>query len=339
GIAVRFEDLQNNVREFKCVETIFAGNSFSKKINTGECYKIMTGAAVPPTADVVIRVEETLAKNGIIEFSGADFKHHQNIAQQGQDLKRNELALKEGSFINAAIIGMLASFGKAKVFVQKLPLINIITTGNEISELNDEILPTHIYNSNKYVLKSLLKQNGIPVQNCVHIPDDLETLKSTAKNYLATDILILTGGVSAGEADFIPETLNSLGVKELFHKVAIKPGKPIWCGTLGQTMVFALPGNPFSCLVTFKLFVEFYIKTCLGLNVSEMDEIPINFDRIKKSNLDEFFPVNFKNGLLNKIDINGSGDVRLGFASNALAMQQAPMKEIKRGIPISYLPL
>lgn len=338
GIAINFDDFQSGIKEFKCVETVFAGSSYNQVLKTGECYKIMTGAAVPPSANVVIMIEDVKVERDLFTFLFNDFRINQNIAQQGQDIKKDEIAVRKGLLIKPATIGFLASLGKAKLLVEKLPKLNLITTGNEVLELTDEVSPNHIFNSNKYVLKSLLKQNHIQVSNYNHAIDDIETLKNVINTNLNNDILIITGGVSAGEADYIPAILEDLGVVKLFHKVAIKPGKPIWCGIFkNQTMVFALPGNPFSCLVTFKIFIAFYLNLCLGKTADEMNQGSLNFDRNKPSNLDEFFPVSLTYGTLEKIAINGSGDVRLGFDANALAMQMASRKEIKQGELLPYI--
>ena len=338
GIAINFDDFQSGIKEFKCVETVFAGSSYNQVLKTGECYKIMTGAAVPPSANVVIMIEDVKVERDLFTFLFNDFRINQNIAQQGQDIKKDEIAVRKGLLIKPATIGFLASLGKAKLLVEKLPKLNLITTGNEVLELTDEVSPNHIFNSNKYVLKSLLKQNHIQVSNYNHAIDDIETLKNVINTNLNNDILIITGGVSAGEADYIPAILEDLGVVKLFHKVAIKPGKPIWCGIFkNQTMVFALPGNPFSCLVTFKIFIAFYLNLCLGKTADEMNQGSLNFDRNKPSNLDEFFPVSLTHGTLEKIAINGSGDVRLGFDANALAMQMASRKEIKQGELLPYI--
>lgn len=338
GIAINFDDFQSGIKEFKCVETVFAGSSYTQVLKTGECYKIMTGAAVPPSANVVIKIEDVKVERDLFTLLFNDFRINQNIAQQGQDIKKDEIAVRKGLLIKPATIGFLASLGKAKLLVEKLPKLNLITTGNEVLELTDEVSPNHIFNSNKYVLKSLLKQNHIQVSNYNHAIDDIETLKNVINTNLNNDILIITGGVSAGEADYIPAILEDLGVVKLFHKVAIKPGKPIWCGIFkNQTMVFALPGNPFSCLVTFKIFIAFYLNLCLGKTADEMNQGSLNFDRNKPSNLDEFFPVSLTHGTLEKIAINGSGDVRLGFDANALAMQMASRKEIKQGELLPYI--
>lgn len=339
GIAINIVDFQNGIRQFKCVETVLAGGTATHVIKQGECYKIMTGAAVPVTANAIIRIEDLTVNDDVFTLLVGSVNKDQNIAQQGQDVKKDILAIKKGTLIRTATVGFLASLGLAKVSVEKLPKVKLITTGNEVLDLSQEALPTHIYNSNKYVIQALLNQNQISLSGNLHVLDDVEALKlNIQQNLLETDILIISGGVSAGEVDYIPSILEDLGLIKLFHKVAIKPGKPIWCGVFeNKTMVFALPGNPYSCLVTFKLFIEFYINACLNKSNLEMIPLTLNFNRLKPSNLDEFFPVDFTNGVLNKIAINGSGDVRLGFEANALALQAADRKEIVQGEPVPCL--
>jgi molybdopterin molybdotransferase len=333
GIAINIDDFQNDIKQFKCVETVLAGSISTQELKPGECYKIMTGAALPASANAVIKIEDLAVKDDIYAIMVEGVILHQNIANQGQDVKKDNLAIKKGTLLRAATIGFLASLGLAKVSVEKLPEVRLITTGSEVLDLSEEVLPTHIYNSNKYVIQALLNQNLIQLSENLHVPDDIAALRlNIHNNLLKTDILIISGGVSAGEVDYIPSVLEGLGLKKLFHKVAIKPGKPIWCGVFeNKTMVFALPGNPYSCLVTFKLFIEFYVNACLNKSNLEMIPLPINFKRPKPSNLDEFFPVDFNHGGLNKIAINGSGDVRLGFEANALALQTADRKEIQQG--------
>lgn len=339
GIALRFEDLTDGIKEFRCVETIFAGGLFSKKIHRGECYKIMTGAAVPEFADVVVRVEDTLEENNLIKVLISEAKLYQNMALMGEDLINGALAVRGGTRLNPATIGLLASLGKAKINVRRLPIVSIITTGDEIVELTKEISSLTIYNSNKYVLISLLKKLGIAPEKNTHVLDEVGVLQTAIQANLQADILIITGGVSAGQADFVPSVMEELGVLMLFHKVAIKPGKPVWCGQLGRTMIFALPGNPFSCLVTFKLFVEFFINAGMqGIEPSD-ENLSLGFERIKKTGLHEFFPVVIKNGFLNQVDINGSGDVRLGFEANALAMHTAEKNILAKGSLVPFLPI
>jgi molybdopterin molybdotransferase len=150
-------------------------------------------------------------------------------------------------------------------------------------------------------------------------------------------MIILCGGVSAGDADYVPEILESLGVKNLFHKVKIKPGKPIWCGQLPSGgMVFALPGNPFSCHVTFKLFIEHYLKACFGLKEAAMLMLPLSAQKPKKTEFDEFFPV-LVNQHLAPILFNSSGDIKAALMANAIAHHPAETSDLKQGDPVGFL--
>lgn len=340
GIAVRFEDLKNGVIHFNPVETIFAGQVYSRDLKSGDCYRIMTGAAVPPTANVVIRIEDVNERESFLEIKSTEFKFFQNIAAQGQDLKTGVIAIKKGNRINVATIGLIASLGKKEVKVEKLPLVNIITTGDEVIPLGEPVSPVQISNSNLSVLQASLFELRITPVGFLHIKDDKETLKSAIKSNLNADILILTGGVSAGKADYIPDILNDLDIAALFHKVAIKPGKPIWCGqSTNKTMVFALPGNPFSCLVTFNLFIKRYINSCMGFEHDASGIAKINFQRMKKSQLDEFFPVLLKDSLLNEVSYNGSGDIRLAHDANAIAWHPKNIDYLEKNTLTTYISL
>lgn len=340
GIAVRFEDLKNGIIHFNPIETIFAGQVYSKDLKSGDCYRIMTGAAVPPTANVVIRIEDVNERGSLLEIKSTEFKIFQNIAAQGQDLKTGMVAITKGNRINVATIGLIASLGKKEVKVEKLPVVNIITTGDEVIPLGESISPVQIYNSNLSVLQASLYELRITSKGSSHIKDDKEILKSAIKSNLNADILILTGGISAGKADYIPDILNDLDIAALFHKVAIKPGKPIWCGqTKNKTMVFALPGNPFSCLVTFNLFIKRYINSCMGFGDDASGIAKINFKRLKKSQLDEFFPVSLKNSLLHEVAYNGSGDIRLAHDANAIAWHPKNIDYLEKGTLTTYISL
>ena len=340
GIALNHIDLQNGIKQFKLIEIIFAGQANTFALKSGECYKIMTGAAVPNDADVVIKIEDVVEESGYFKLSVNQFKVNQNIALKGQDLKKGEMALQKGNLIKAATIGLLAALGKSMIKVHKLPVVNIITTGNEVIDIKNEVSSFEIYNSNLYVLKALLKENLISTQKHSHVLDDQQELKNVILNNTDVDILIITGGVSAGDADYVPDILNAIGVEKLFHKVAIKPGKPIWCGQLSNKLiVFALPGNPFSCLVTFKIFVEFYIKSSLGVDIQVATSLPLGVERNKNSSLDEFFPVLAGSDQLKPIPINGSGDIRLGNLANGLALHPAKQNQLKVGTLVDFLTL
>lgn len=339
GIAIDSKDVENNITQFTIIQTIYAGEACDLILKPGQCFKIMTGAAVPLCADVVIRIEDVELNQQTASIKSHNIKPFQNIATKGQDIKNGEMAIAKGTKISPAIIGLLATLGKNKVQVNKMPTVAIITTGGEVKPISYKVSNVQIRNSNLHVIKSLLKQNNIEPLYCQHIIDNEKLLEAGIKNYLDVDILILCGGVSAGDADFVPSVLSSLGVQKLFHKVAIKPGKPIWCGKKPKgAMVFALPGNPFSCLVTFTIFIKFFIHKAVGLPQNVHKILPLNNHRSQKTKFDEFFPViiNYENQTLNSVAINGSGDIRLGLQANALALHPATMGEINKTEKLLY---
>jgi molybdopterin molybdotransferase len=340
GIAVNIKDLEAGIREFEISEIIYAGQINHTTLTKGQCYKIMTGAAVPPSTNAVIRNEDILFSENNAKINSNNYFLYQNIAQKGQDLKIGDKVLNSGKKINPSTIALLASLGKHQILIEKLPSVAIFTTGNEVIPINHVVSDVQIHNSNAHLLKALFKQKNITPIYCEHILDDKKLLSIALKKGLFCDIMIVNGGVSAGDADFIPEILANLGVKKLFHKVAIKPGKPFWCGKMPNGgMVFALPGNPFSCLVTFKIFVENYINKCLGID-EDIKSLPIAFDRNKKSNFDEFFPVRItQDKRLQQTEINGSGDIRLGLNADAIAFHPAENMELLKNNLINYVDL
>jgi molybdopterin molybdotransferase len=162
-------------------------------------------------------------------------------------------------------------------------------------------------------------------------------LKTTIAGLLSHDVLILCGGVSAGDADHVPSTLESLGVRRLFYKLAIKPGKPTWCGTTSTgSIVFALPGNPLACLVNLILLIQPYLQACQGLRPNEPLGLPMGASRKKRPALDEFFPVHWHGSPARvvPVSINGSGDIRLGMQANALALHPAGCDHLAEGTPV-----
>lgn len=326
GYAIKLSDWKNNIRSYTIAETIYAGKISQVKLTEGNCYKIMTGAAVPPDADFIIRREDAKENENTVHFNSLDIVAGLNIAAQGQDLKSGELIIDKPLVIDAATIALLASVGKHEVIVESLPTIAIITTGDEVVPVNSNVNPVQIRNSNSHLLKALLKKNNITPVSCEHIADDKIKLEEAISKVINADVLILNGGVSAGDADYVPDILAKLGTKQIFHKVAIKPGKPFWFGKFDNgATIFALPGNPFSCMVTFKLFIETFLHSSFGLSDSKQINLPFNGTREKKSLLDEFFPVKISGDPSHLIPLhfNGSGDVTAAMGADAIAQHPA----------------
>lgn len=339
GYAINFKDWKSGTKNYTVKEVVFAGQHYGQEIGLGECYKIMTGAAVPPNANVVIQREKAVEENGRVSFEIESVKPFQNIAQKGEDIKAETCIISENCMITPSVIALLASVGKAEVEVEKLPKVALFTTGDEVVEPGQPVSDVQIRNSNQYLLKSLLKEWQIKPTIYKHISDDKETLKQEIGTALSSDIIILCGGVSAGDADYVPEILESLGVKKLFHKVKIKPGKPIWCGQLPfGGLVFALPGNPFSCHVTFKLFIEHYLKACFGLKEKDWPMLLLSAQKPKKTEFDEFFPA-IVNQTVTLVLFNTSGDIKAALTANAIALHPAEKSNLLAGDLVAFLPI
>lgn len=342
GYALRYEDIKTNLQQFRIKDTIYAGGSTILSLTTGECYKVMTGAAVPPSADIVIKREDTVEEGGQIRLSASTFKPFLNIARQGEDLKQNAIVIDKPCICEPSVIALLATLGQHEVTVARRPSVALVTTGNEVVPVNTPPGPLQIRNSNRWLLQSLLKKWQIEPVSADHAADDRSALKSTLDKALQADIVIMSGGVSAGDADYVPEMLQAAGVRQLFHKLAIKPGKPVWCGINEKdTMVFALPGNPFSCLVGFTLLIRPYLEACVGLGTSVPQSLPISIHKKKATPLDEFFPVRIQGTpvQLEPISLNGSGDIRLAMEANALALHPAASGDLEAGALTSFTPL
>ena len=343
GYAFCLDDWNEGIRKFRVQEIIYAGMASQKTLSRGFCFKIMTGAPVPSPANIVIRREDSTEINGEVSFEISGIREFLNIARQGEDLKKDELAINANSVCTPAVISTLAALGVSRIKVKKLPTISFFTTGNEVKPITSEIGPTEIRNSNEWLIKSLLKKWDLKAGLSAHLIDSPAELEANIKKALQYDILIMCGGVSAGDADYVPQVLEKCGVTKLFHKVAIKPGKPIWCGQMPEGgMVFALPGNPFSCMVGFKLFIETFFAQSLGLkHRPEVLHLPMGVARTKKSDLDEFFPVTIqdKPSKLMTTSINGSGDIRLGLYADGLALHPKENRELAPGTVVNFFRL
>jgi molybdopterin molybdotransferase len=342
GYALRYADLVQGARLFRVVETLFAGSQAVSRIGSGECYKIMTGAAVPEDADLVIRREDVKEGEKEMEVGMKDpepWRPYLNIARQGEDLRAGDLVIEKPCRCDPAVMGLLATLGKSTVAVARGPQIGLITTGNEVVKPGDPISPVQIRNSNHWMLMAALRREGLRLTSYKHTEDDPGKMMKLMEGFLHLDVLIVTGGVSAGDADHVPRILSELGVRRLFHKIAMRPGKPTWCGISPEGgMVFALPGNPFSCLVNFALLIAPYIHACWGLEHSKPMALPLREARRKRTPLDEFFPVRIEGSpaMLTQMPLNGSGDIRLGMQANALAMHPAGSGDLGAGAEVAF---
>lgn len=248
------------------VRTIAAGDPPGTALQPGECARIFTGAPTPPNTFAVVMQEDTVTRSGNIEVAIA-LKEGQHIRRAGEEVQTGEIALAEGTPLFAAGLGSVANLGLSEVAVVPAPRVGIVVTGAELVAIGEELDPAQIYESNSVVVTSALKALGLNPEFIRTTGDDPEASAQVLNEALEQcDLLITTGGVSVGDRDVVRQTLHSLGVQEIFWKVAIKPGKPVFMGRMGRKVVFGLPGNPLSVLATFHLLVQPWIRASMGFS-------------------------------------------------------------------------
>jgi molybdopterin molybdotransferase len=281
GYAVRWEDIRSvtddNPVSLKIIEVIPAGQTPRLTVQMGECAKIMTGGRIPPGADMVIPVEMT-GKNGeevLIQKTGKIGDH---IRLKGEDVRQGRVILKEGKRLRPSEISMLASLGKRGIPVFKKPVIAVLSTGDELAELNAIRPDEKIFNSNGYALCAQVEEAGGEPLYLGIAPDSKEALLEKIREGESADILVLSGGVSMGDFDYVREVLTAHG-KLHFWRAAMRPGSPVAFGEFNGNPFFGLPGNPVSCMVTFKLFVEPLLKKMGGASQFKSETFPATLDQ------------------------------------------------------------
>jgi molybdopterin molybdotransferase len=296
GYACHRIDLGN---ELEVVEIIAAGKIPKRKVEKNQCSKIMTGAIVPDGCDVVFMVEESKSlKNGKIRFTGTDPKL--NISFRGEDVRRGDIILRKGKFIRPQDIAIMASVGHVEVGVRKQPVVGIISTGDELIDPSDIPVISQIRNSNAYQLHCQVKRSGGKPTDYGIAPDKKTvTLNIIEKAINNSDIVLLTGGVSMGDFDFVPSVLEHAGVKILFDQVNVQPGKPTTFGVHSKALVFGLPGNPVSSFIQFELLVRPLICRMMGHNWKPFEQklpMAVDYERKSAARLG-FIPVKINNNM------------------------------------------
>jgi molybdopterin molybdotransferase len=269
GYACRRSDLNNNL---KVIEVIAAGKAPVKSVGKDQCSKIMTGAIVPDGCDIVIMVEdsETLS-SGKVRLSGRNSKI--NISFKGEDVRTGEKVLQTGKLIKPQDIAVMTSVGHINVLVKKLPGVGVLSTGDELVEPSDSPGISQIRNSNAYQLLAQVERAGGLGYYYGIAPDKEDiTYEMVQKAISENDIVILTGGVSMGDFDFVPAILKRAGVKILFDRVKVQPGKPTTFGVHSKAIVFGLPGNPVSSFIQFETLVRPLIKKMMGCTWKPADQ-------------------------------------------------------------------
>ncbi|MBC7655343.1 MAG: molybdopterin molybdotransferase MoeA [Oligoflexus sp.] len=267
--------LCGNYQTYSIVGEVAAGSSMLFQLKERETVRIFTGGKVPDNSFAVVMQEKTSVEDGILSIN-EQIKEGQNIRIKGVELKEDQLVFIKGHLIDPATIGLLASLGISKVAVFKKPIVRVITTGNELVELHEERKLGQIFESNSYTLQAALRSFGFNVAEKIRVADDHEATKSAISKMLSkSDLILLSGGISVGDYDYVYQALKENGVEELYYKVFQKPGKPLFFGKKNNTYVFALPGNPASSLICFYIHVLPFLQKITGALETGLTEVEL----------------------------------------------------------------
>ncbi len=265
GFALALDSLAaDGISELEEIGIAYAGRPFEGTIGQGQCVRIMTGALLPQGTDVVVMQEQAeVSDDGLVRIDGSH-SSGENIRQAGEDITRGDIVLDAGARLNPADLGILASLGIGQLQVKRKPVVAFFSTGDELVSIGEPLEPGKIYDSNRYTLHGMLSRSGVDILDLGVVPDELDAMRETLADAAArADLILSTGGVSVGEADYIKPALEEIGSTE-FWKIAIKPGRPLTLGQIGASIFMGLPGNPVAVMVTFSQFVVPAIQLLAG---------------------------------------------------------------------------
>ncbi len=267
GYAIAIGNLdQGAITELEDIGTAYAGTPFDGSCGPGQCVRIMTGALIPDGADAVIMQEQTEINAAGKVCIDSDHRVGENIRQAGEDVRQGEIVIEAGARLSPADLGVLASLGIGQLQVKRKPVVAFFSTGDELVPVGTPLEPGKIYDSNRYSLHGMLSGMAVDIIDLGVVRDDLDSMREVlTKASTQADLIISTGGVSVGEADFIKPALADLGTTE-FWKIAIKPGRPLTFGQIDASIFMGLPGNPVAVMVTFSQFVVPAIQALAGAN-------------------------------------------------------------------------
>ncbi|GAB3536477.1 molybdopterin molybdotransferase MoeA [Pontibacter brevis] len=337
GIALRYEAIEQGIQTFRIRVTQAAGDKPAEIQSAEECIEIMTGAALPASTDTVVRYEDLVIQDGTATLQTNGVRKGQNIHPQGKDKKQEETVALANQVVTPALIGVAAAVGARELQVKVLPKIVVISTGDELVKVEETPLPYQIRRSNSYTIKAALQQYSLQA-DLLHIPDDVATLKRQLNNCLQQyDVLILSGGISMGKFDYVPQVLEELTVKKLFHKVKQRPGKPFWFGKHASGVhVFALPGNPVSTFMCFYRYFIPWLEASLGISAKPKTHAVLSKDITFEPALQYFLQVNVSMNeqgrvLATPLEGNGSGDFANLVEADAFLELPAEQRNFKQG--------
>ena len=316
---------------YTLIGEVQAGNASRLQLKKGEAVRIFTGAPVPDTANAVMMQEKVKVDGNTISITHK-INQELNIRPLGEQVKQGDLALKQGTKLTPAAIGYLSSLGITEVSVYKKPNIALVTTGNELIEGGQELTYGKIYESNSKMLLSALYSLKFYDVTIHKVEDDYhQTLSKLNEVINANDLVIITGGISVGDYDFVGKVLKELQVKELFYKVKQKPGKPLFFGKKHHTSIFALPGNPAAALTCFYVYVYIALQNMMNKKVNELPRVKAksvsNFT--KKGDRPQILKAIYNNEEVEILEGQNSSMQQTFAISNALVYAPEDVNEIK----------
>jgi molybdopterin molybdotransferase len=355
GYAVRSADLHGKDQSLRLGEVITAGRTPTRDLALREAAHVMTGAPIPPGCDAVVMQERVQLQDGMVVVLEGPVRPGQNLLPRGREMRAGDLVASHGSILTPARLGVLASVGRAAVMAVPRPRVAIVPTGDELVEPAETPGPGQIRNSNAAMLGGLVVEAGGQPEPLPIVPDDPPRLQKMLGRGLDADCLLVAGGVSTGQCDHVPAALEALGVRTIFQKVRLKPGKPLVFGIgpvrAGRpgTVVFGLPGNPVSGFVCFLLFVRPALAVLAGKKPPEprLREARLARGFSHRGDRPTYFPCRLVDGagaapdrpVLEPLDWSGSADLRTVAEADGLAVFPAGDRDYASDEVVGFLPL
>ncbi|MEO2036862.1 MAG: gephyrin-like molybdotransferase Glp [Planctomycetaceae bacterium] len=357
GFAVRAADVVDGKAELQVVEEIMAGQVPTRTVAAGQATQIMTGAPIPDGVDAVVRVEDSVydPDTRIVRLATTAVQPGKNMITRGTNMHAGDEVLSAGRMLRPQELACLAELGCAQVSVRRRPRVAVLATGDELVSVAETPAAGQIRNSNETMLLAQIRRAGgepIPLDIA---RDDRDDLRAKIETSLEADVLLLSGGVSAGKLDLVPAVLEEAGVRQVFHKVRVKPGKPLWFGVrkspesqaanagLSGCYVFGLPGNPVSSMVCCELFVRTALRRLLGRGPAEPQMTQARLVEAHQSQSDRptYYPAKLEfeadSVTVRLVNWHGSSDLRATVDANGMAVVPAGEHQFEQGSTIEVI--
>lgn len=338
GYAIAFKDVKEKL---KVNGEVPAGNNENLSLLPKQAIRIFTGAAIPANADTIVMQEKIFLENGELIIQDEQLRRGSNFRKQGADIKKDSVALERDTILSPAAIGFLAGLGITEVSVYKKPYISIIITGNELQQPGKTLQFGQVYESNSFMLQTALKQLYFDEVTVSHIDDNLQRLTTSLNNALSkSDIVLLAGGISVGDYDFVLQAATDCGIEKIFHKVKQRPGKPLYFGKKNNKYVFGLPGNPSSVLTCFYEYVVPALNAMMNKKSGLPIRVSLGKDYKKVNGLTFFLKGNYEDGKAWPLDAQESYRLSSFAKANCLIRLEENITDYKEGdiVEIRVLP-